>query len=313
MSRDFKQLNIVPFLVVIELFSGCINLTGNKNIANKSINQEKMQLVPEITFVPEGGSQSNITLYKNIPFVEVYINGSGPFLFCIDTGTTSLLLSNELIQKLRLKQSSRNTEVILHTSAGTTNLGRPYEVENVSIGQATFNRLEAAQIQSGVLSKWGTKIDGVLGLGIFKNCELQIDYINQKLNINNIKHLLPPEPKDRIPAVVNDRGDIFIEGKIADNIFTFQLDTGNAFGINISRQYQGDIKLKDAPVKLTVVSFVKMYEVLSGTLDGDATFGNIVVQNPPIYIETQNLIGSEFFKDCILRINQKEKYISIQH
>ena len=210
-------------------------------------------------------------------------------------------------------RSSKNTDVILNTPTGKMNLGHPLEVEKISIGEAEFFEIDAAQIYSNVLRGFDFDIDcdGFLSLGVLKDCLFEIDYINKNLKIYDPSVIEESISKSTIPAFFKN-GSIYFQGKFGDNILNFQLDTGNCYGISISKQHQQNLKLKEFKKKIKMVTFKYKQDVSVYTFEGDAVFGNIVFQNPDIYVHSKNLFGSEALKDCILRINQRAGYVEIE-
>ena len=143
-----KKVNYLSFffLLCMPVLFSCryksVKSTSLSHVRHSAKKQEKMQFFPKETHIPDAGSQSEITILKNIPFVETHINEQGPFLFAVDTGVSGLMVSSQLAGKLGLKVSSKKTKIILNTPSGKTNLGRPLDVERVNIGSAVFLHVE---------------------------------------------------------------------------------------------------------------------------------------------------------------------------
>lgn len=311
MKRKFKYR---LFLFVLILFSiGCkpSKQSFESFIAPVSKNDSKMSLAPKVTHIPGLGTKKEVTIWQNIPFTEVQINNEGPFLFAIDTGVSGLMISSELSQKLKLTVSPKDINIILDTPTGKTNLGRSFEVESVSIGDAIFHQIEAAKIPSNALDKYELRFDGILGLGLFQDCILELDYINKYIKLIEPKDTLDIAAKHIVPAVFTNKG-IFVKGAINNKIFTFQLDTGSSYGISISREHEKELMFLDEKKTTILGTLNGTQKVTIATLDGNAVFDHFSLKDPLIYISTKNLLGGEVFKNCILRIYPNEDHISIR-
>ncbi|MHC4351716.1 MAG: aspartyl protease family protein [Planctomycetota bacterium] len=313
-----KKVDYFFFLLFMPVLFSCgckssksMTWSHVKPLANK---QNRMQISPKVTHIPDTGSQHEVTLRGNIPFVEVHINRQGPFLFAVDTGVTGLMISNQLARRLGLEISSKDTEIILNTPSGKTNLGRPLEVERVNIGSAVFLEVEAARIPAGALEKLsieGIEFYGILGIELFGDCVVELDYIERRLTLAAPEDYSETRPEDVVPAVFTD-GGIIIEGTIDNTVLPFMLDTGSPYGVSLSRKHKVGLKFKNGRKTRVLATLNGRQEVTISTLDGEAAFGHLLLKDPLIYIYTRNLLGGEVLKNYVLKIDQKQEYVNIR-
>jgi hypothetical protein len=312
-SRVGCFLFFVLFMPVV-FSTGCKSTKPTAKVHAAPVAQKKWnarQVFPEVTIIPDGGVIHEITLWENIPFVEVYINGKGPFVFAVDTGSSLLMISSRLAAPLGLTISTRSIHLAVGTAGGESNFGYPRKVKTVSIGNAVFQQMDAALIPDSALSGYPTKFDGVLGLALFRDCVMELDYVEKHLKLAALDDPSAAISEDVVPAVFTRTG-IKIEGVFDNKAFSFSLDTGSPYGISLSREHESDLKFKSGGRKWTTLRTLRRsVNVEICTLDGNAAFGNLVLKEPPMYLYTMNLIGSRVLKDCILRINQNQKRVSI--
>lgn len=105
------------------------------------------------------------------PLVRIFLNGSGPYLFLLDTGSDLLLVQESVAGKAGLKVY-RNT-------------GKPSvcHIDKLALGGLLMNDLVA-----GVRS-WDGEVDGVLGFNLFRDILLTVDFPRMRL------YLGKPGPK----------------------------------------------------------------------------------------------------------------------
>ena len=119
-------------------------------------------------------------LIDNRVFVEVRLNGHGPFHFILDTGAGGFSITDEVAQNLGLKvegtgQGPGVGEKIVHF--GRTHLSK------AQIGDLQFEELEAQVFPGGDSpSVFGKKpVDGIVGLEVFQRVVVKHDYVSKVL------------------------------------------------------------------------------------------------------------------------------------
>ena len=104
-----------------------------------------------------------LALEANLPILEARVNGQGPFRFGIETGAGFVVISPELAAKLALKRT------------GGPDDSPEYHVDRLDIGAAAFHDFPVSALR---VAQPG--IDGVLGLPLYRDLLLTIDYPNSR-------------------------------------------------------------------------------------------------------------------------------------
>lgn len=112
--------------------------------------------------------------------VPVYLNGSGPFEFLLDTGSTLTIVDPELLQLLRLDVIGDGTNTSL---TGKTTM--PLAVaRTVSVGPVTESNVELGVRDLAGMRELDSRIRGVLGQNVLSNTDYLIDNRKQTIEFD---------------------------------------------------------------------------------------------------------------------------------
>jgi hypothetical protein len=119
-------------------------------------------------------------LIDNRVFVEVKLNGRGPFHFILDTGNGDFAIVDDVAQRLGLKVAEAGQESGVgekKVSTGQT------QIAKVQLGDLQFEDLEATVLPNLDLGNvFGKKsVDGIVGLDVFQQVVVKHDYIHMVL------------------------------------------------------------------------------------------------------------------------------------
>src|SRR5262249_31913615 len=122
-----------------------------------------------------------VELRRAMPFVQVLVDGKGPYTFGIDTGTgTQALVAPTLAEKLGLE------------TKGTVQAGDPSGKNPRQLPRGQLRTLSVAGVQSrGVTaavyqpSQAEGPCDGILGFPLFKEWLLTLDYPGSRLSLSS--------------------------------------------------------------------------------------------------------------------------------
>ena len=113
-------------------------------------------------------------------FTEVYINGTGPYRFLVDTGATQTVLSNRLAKTLGLKQITSN---IMHGVGGDGKLESPiYRADSLKIGDVTVRNLPLGTLGNPLLDQL---MDGIVGTTLFSDFVVTINYPQSQIELTH--------------------------------------------------------------------------------------------------------------------------------
>jgi hypothetical protein len=120
---------------------------------------------------------AKVTMRQGFPFVEVTINGQGPFHMLVDTGADASLLTPQAAQRAGLSFDHR---VILTTLAGEMIV--PASSENsIHVGTADQSGLPILALELPAVLALASDADGVLGQSFLSRAPYLLDYQKKRL------------------------------------------------------------------------------------------------------------------------------------
>lgn len=147
-------------------------------------------------------------LIDNRVFVEVQLNGQGPFHFILDTGAYGFALADTTVKTLSLKTEGVSEEKGVGEKTVQVN---SCHLAHANFGDLRFTDLEADIIPLGDSSNvFGTKpVDGVVGSELFERVVVKHDYVHrvltftspEKFNYQGAGVIVPFELPRQIPVV----------------------------------------------------------------------------------------------------------------
>jgi predicted aspartyl protease len=159
--------------------------------------------------------------------VSATIRGLGPFPLMLDTGSSHSAISDDLARDLALTPIARAE---LQTSAGRT-MVPVVDIEKVSVGGTTVNRLQASILTTVALKAMSPDIRGVLGQDFLSAHHFTIDYSHRRLRWDDLGEGLDAagDKAIRVPLVQQDgRFVMQVAQKSRDEILRLVADTGSS-------------------------------------------------------------------------------------
>ncbi len=138
-----------------------------------SIDYGKRRIDLAAPTIGAGGTPFALAARKPIILVETMVNGTGPFVFEIDTGATITSLSPETAQKAHVAATGEGT---LGGAGGSVAVKRGDA--QIKVGDIAFDLRNVTVTDSlaGISQAAGSPVDGILGLDYFYRTKLTIDY-----------------------------------------------------------------------------------------------------------------------------------------
>jgi len=118
---------------------------------------------------------------KPLILVDVFANGSGPFQFAIDTGTSTTAITPEMAKQLGVANSPIGPATTggahVDVAAGVLNSFQVGDarIDNMNVVVADFFTMLSNAI--------GTKLDGIVGYNFLCNYKVALDYPNERLSL----------------------------------------------------------------------------------------------------------------------------------
>jgi hypothetical protein len=184
--------------------------------------QQAHSASPEITLPVEVPMQVGDAM----PTIEVTVNGQGPFLFGFDTGAQAgPRIDVSLAEKLKLKASGQVQAI--DPSGRNPQTSETFKLESLSLGKLRFVAVTVAS-RNYKNSPRPLKVDGVLGLNLFSEYLVTLDFPAGKLRFE--KGELPKADGAEVLDYKNQAGITEVELSVGQKKIKAHLDSGNAIG-----------------------------------------------------------------------------------
>jgi len=254
-----------------------------------------------------------IKIMNGMPYMEATINDKGPYLFGFDSGFGGELeLDSSLAAQLGFKPSgqmemgdpSGRNNVVLSTT----------KVGQLQLGKESFKNISAI-LRNRRAMPGMEKVAGILGISLFKNNLITLDYINLKFTLTNGR-LAAADNKTIFDYVTRGGGVPGISIKVGDHNITAYLDTrGMSSGFVLPESLIKKLSLAGEPKVVgrarTVSSEITINEV---KLNDKIMFGSYEYLMPDVSypaLSQDAVIGSKILQKFSITIDQKNKRLQL--
>jgi hypothetical protein len=230
-------------------------------------------------------------LEKNIPLVQVRLNGSAPLWFILDSAAAELVLDSGRAQELGLTPSG---EAISSGSGGEQVTGL---VEGVTadFGGAKIQTQRALTFNLAAL-KFEHKVEGIIGFPLFGSYVVEIDYPKSKVRIwNKEEYRVPANAKVLKMSTTSGpvvRGSLKVKGKAPLEV-NVQLDTGSAHVLTVVTPFVDREGLLGAAEELKpgqTLGFGGNAPDMVGRIE-EVIVGPMVAEHPEVRLSRQTVGG----------------------
>ena len=164
-------------------------------------------------------------MVSGLPVVRVRLDGQGPFMFLLDTGASCLTVSEDLAKRLKLPAVT-GTKITSVSPVASMDLGHPRTVRELAVGSAVFRDIDAAAADLSSLQMG--PLDGILGLAVFADCRLTLDYPAKQVIVAPSNAPAPPaRPDEVLPAQWLGGMLLTVPVKVQDQTLWCLLDSGS--------------------------------------------------------------------------------------
>ena len=161
-----------------------------------------------------------------MPAIELMVNGQGPFLFGIDTGAQGgPRIDSSLVEKLGLKSTGQIREG--DPSGRSPQTADTVKLDSVAIGNLRFPNVTAFS-RNFKNSPRPLKVDGILGLSLFSEYLVTLDFPAKRLRIERGE--LPKSDGANIVDYKSEGGIPLVELSVGSAKIKAHLDSGNMIG-----------------------------------------------------------------------------------
>lgn len=271
--------------------------------------------------------------HANLVIVPLRINNSDTLRFILDTGVSSIILTDFKIAQSQHMIYSRNVKI-----AGV-GIGNDLEAgivldNTIKMGEAIGYRQNIVVLKDDILrlSEFvGKPIHGIIGYDLFNRFAVTIDFAENQLILENPEHYkYKPSKGERFPISIEENkpylGTVELvngEEKVPIKVL---LDTGAGHAISIEVNKKFNIQLPPKVVK------AQLGRGLSGIINGNLgrlpkiKFGKFELNNvvasfpdsssfhlkPTNFSERQGNVGCEFLRRFKVTFNYRDKYVVLK-
>ncbi len=272
-------------------------------------------------------------LHANLVIVPLKINNSDTLRFILDTGVSSIIVTDSKLAESQRMVYSRNVKI-----AGV-GIGEDLEAgivinNNVKIGDAIGYRQNIVVLKNDILklSEFvGKPIHGIIGYDLFNRFAVTIDFSVNQIILQNPEHYkYKPSKGQRFPITIEENKPFLDAVELVNGDQTVPikvlLDTGAGHAISIEVNKKFNIQLPPKVIK------AQLGRGLSGIINGNLgrlpkiKFGryelnNVVASFPdsssfhlkPIgFSERQGNIGCEFLRRFKVTFNYRDSYVVLK-
>ena len=297
-------------LVICSILVGFSFSVDQHSHISKHRSTSEISFEPRKTYIPERRAVIPFELAKNTPLVEVYVNDQGPYSFILDTGSTGLMFSHKLVAQINAR--IKPVDLVLNTSSGKLELGRARHVKLVRIGGVEFHDLDAGVINLDRYSKSASiPVQGVLGMQLFANCQLTLDYLSHKLVLEAIDEAnkLCSAKSNVLPLKWLGYGTVAVPVTVNRQILWCLIDTADGYGITLPYEKSKTLPLATPVSKLPhrIVTLYRSTKMYAARLKGSLLLGCHELASPIISFQQDSTpqMGARMLKHFIVTIDQQ--------
>ena len=220
-----------------------------------------------------------LSVVRGKPFVEVMINGKGPFRFLLDTGTGgAAMVTAQLADVLHLPADG---ETRINDPSGQGERTAPMvRIDSLTVAGVEFTQVHA--VRHALPGAEGSCL-GMLGFPLFHDYLLTVDYPHQRMELGT-GMLTPDGGRKVFPfRVVNGVPVVGLHLQGGPEIEA-QLDTGGG-GLSLPEPVAAALRFSEGPETFGKgESLVTRFSLKMGKLAGDVRLGQYTLERPWVEI-----------------------------
>lgn len=225
-----------------------------------------------------------ILVQSHLPVVTVQINGKGPYNLILDTGSPTMVLRPDVADELKLPRGTITGTEFTRSIGGVDTVSFR-RIESLQLGDVVLENLDAklVDVPSDYLGS-SLRIDGLLGLRVFSQLLLTIDYPNSQLVLTPNDYL-GADALDVIGARLPDAEHLLIDLPVDDKVMTFTLDTGTSMGFLLLDKDAQNLTFAQGPiVSGTTNTPHGPVDIRVGRIQQTVHLANQQIRQPIVYI-----------------------------
>ncbi|MBA4138820.1 MAG: hypothetical protein C0518_16060 [Opitutus sp.] len=243
----------------------------------------------------------------NLFLIEARVDGRGPFQFLIDTGSSISLVS----ERVARSGAPRDGSLTIRNARGETTTLPRVTLPRTAIGDASFADVPAGVHEFGEISaQLGVPVDGVLGLPVFRDVLLTLDYPAGRL-VLDASAVIDANAQPTLRAFYG-AGVPLTMVRVAGRETAALLDSGSDGSLAINAASGAELA---APPRAGAVraTLAGDYQQRVGRLTSDLEIGTHAVREPIVEV-TEGIpsIGGEILRNFRVTFDQRHELVALQ-
>jgi hypothetical protein len=280
-----------------------------------------LSILPAHGLVAQDGGGFGSSVMAQVPlqirgsraFVDVMVNGKGPFAFGWDTGASGRAwVTRALVDRLNLPIV--DTLVVSDGSGVKGRNADAVRIDTIALGNLSLEHMIAPVLEGDPTRRGGDEIYGILGFDFFREHVVTFDYPQRELRVVT-KRLAEPDGK-RVLSYRLENGLPHIPIDIAGLGLDASIDSGNIGGILLPLSLADRIPLR-APLSRTgrVASVFNQFDLFRSELDGNVHIGEATIARPVLFFSDlvrRPNIGRDVIRSFALTFDQANMRVQFQ-
>ena len=246
-----------------------------------------------------------------VPFVEVSINGEGPYWFLIDTGSFATIIDERVARELDLPSVLRYGRISGSTGMHTGMIPE-VDVRSLQLGRVRYEIMDALAMDlSGLARSVRHPVDGVLGYPMFTGAVWTLDYPGRQLIIGerstgiHAEAVFPITHAATLPTV---------PAALDDYPLQILIDTGSGFGLELGPEALAQASdIEHSPDVSLAWGISGPGVVRFGRLPDLFRLGPYAIPRPWVGIDVEeNVIGGAFLAHFVVTIDRDGQRMALQ-
>lgn len=222
-------------------------------------------------------------------FVNILVNGRGPFRVMVDTGCSLTLVSPELAEAVNATVPDADEDFAIAQNG----LGDPTDVQQVTLGTIELGSVCFEGVTAAVSDSFdklstiqGRRVDGALGFPLFADLFLALDFPNQRVLLSKKWPVNVPAIRASLPVV--EHVDVpFVQVNIQGKPVEAMVDTGANQALQLPVELASALQWKVKPRVGSLVAVIgEVGREGIGRLAGRLSLGPVQQIEPTAIVST---------------------------
>jgi len=261
---------------------------------------------------PAGATVLPLDFYRNVPVVEVMLNGRGPYRMFLDTGAQGSVLDDSLVKELQLPVVG---ETSITSPGGQPIPAKRVQIENIKLGDFTKAGVTAIEMDRSRLGNGPEVPRGVLSANsLFAGSTITLNYPAKQVWVA-AGELPVPDQREIFGYGADERLPV-VPLRIAGKEMLVHLDSGAPSAVTLPMARAAELPLEAPPVVIGRGRRVDREVVIYGAkLRGTLQLGRFTFENPELRFDESvteyGTVGFGILKDFVVTLDNKNRRIRL--